>query len=62
MYHIVILEKTNEEEVVPLNWVNGGECMWPPSKVDVTKATKNQEQPGADWTPYGVQVIYTSSK
>lgn len=62
MYHIVIFEKTNEVEVVPSKWVNGEECMWPPNKVDVVKATKSQEQPGAGWKPYRVRVIFTSSK
>lgn len=62
MYHIVIFEKTNEVEVVPSKWVNGEHCMWPPNKVDVVKATKSQEKPGAGWKTYKVRVIFTSSK
>lgn len=62
MYHIVIFEKTNEVEVVPAKWVKGDECMWPPGKVDVVKATKNQEIPGEGWSPYIVRIIYTSCK
>ncbi|XP_078142921.1 uncharacterized protein LOC144541793 isoform X1 [Centroberyx gerrardi] len=61
MYHIVVFEKTNEVEVVPSNWVNEEECMWPPNKVDVVKATKSKEQPGAGWKPYRVRVIFTSN-
>lgn len=36
--------------------------MWPPNKVDVVKATKSQEKPGAGWKTYMFQVIFTSSK
>ncbi|XP_026094305.1 uncharacterized protein LOC113066597 isoform X2 [Carassius auratus] len=61
MYHIVIFEKTNEVEVVPSNWVKENECMWPPNKVDVVKATKNKEQPGEGWTPHRVRIIFTSN-
>ena len=62
MYHIVLFEGLNEVEVVPSNWIHGQECMWPPTRVDVVKATKNREPPGEGWEAYAARVIFTASK
>lgn len=60
MFHIVVFDKTNEVEVVPSVWIKNGECMWPPNKIDITKAVKSQESPGDDWKPHKARVIFTS--
>ncbi|XP_026105123.1 uncharacterized protein LOC113076649 isoform X2 [Carassius auratus] len=60
MFHIVVFDKTNEVEVVPSVWIKNGECMWPPNKIDITKAVKSQESPGDDWKPHKARIIFTS--
>lgn len=60
MYHIVIFEAMNEEELVPLTWVRDGQCFWPPRNVD--KSTKAQTSPGYGWTPYRFSDNFTSGK
>ncbi|XP_038565347.1 vacuolar protein sorting-associated protein VTA1 homolog isoform X2 [Micropterus salmoides] len=60
MFHIVVFDNTNEVEVVPSVWIENGECMWPPNKIDVAKAVKSQECPGDGWMPHKARIIFTS--
>ncbi|XP_059415166.1 uncharacterized protein LOC132149783 [Carassius carassius] len=60
MFHIVVFDKTNEVKVEPSVWIKNGECMWPPNKIDITKAVKSQEIPGDDWKPHKARIIFTS--
>lgn len=62
MFHIVVFDNTNEVEVVPSVWIENGECMWPPNKIDVAKAVKSQECPGDGWMPHKARIIFTSRK
>ncbi|XP_037399169.1 uncharacterized protein LOC119264657 [Pygocentrus nattereri] len=62
MYHIVSFVDTEEVEIVPAVWVKGGVCLWPPYKSEgVQRATKSQEQPHENWTPYNIKVLYTTT-
>ncbi|XP_045897136.1 uncharacterized protein LOC123964074 [Micropterus dolomieu] len=60
MFHIVVFDNTNEVEVVPSVWIENGECMWPPNKINVAKAVKSQECPGDGWMPHKARIIFTS--
>ncbi|KAI4874841.1 hypothetical protein NFI96_028641, partial [Prochilodus magdalenae] len=62
MYQIVSFVDTEEVEVVPALWVKGSVCLWPPYKSEgVQRATKIQEQPRDNWTPYNIKVLYTAN-
>uniref|UniRef100_A0AAR2L0A9 DUF4806 domain-containing protein n=1 Tax=Pygocentrus nattereri TaxID=42514 RepID=A0AAR2L0A9_PYGNA len=53
---------TEEVEMVPAVWVKDGVCLWPPYKSEgVQRATKSQEQPHENWTPYNIKVLYTTN-
>ncbi|XP_037394010.1 uncharacterized protein LOC119263270 [Pygocentrus nattereri] len=62
MYHIVSFVETEEVEIVPAVWVKDSVCLWTPYKSEgVQRATKSQEQPHENWTPYNIKVLYTTN-
>lgn len=62
MFHVVVFDNANEVEVVPSVWMSNGTCMWPPNKIDVSKAVKSRECTGDGWKPYNARTIFTSGK
>ncbi|KAJ8258114.1 hypothetical protein GJAV_G00193300 [Gymnothorax javanicus] len=63
MFHLVSLLQTNEVEVVPDVWVNGGQCARPKLRGEnLTKAVKTKQQPQKEWKKYRIRILYTAEK
>lgn len=61
MFHIVKFSGMETVAVVPSEWYNAGETLWPNYKMHkcMERAVQQRETPGEDWDCYNCTVLKT---
>lgn len=55
-YAIVEFNGEDLVELVPVSWISGDMCKWPPHASDVSKMIKKACDPEEDWKEYKVEL------
>ena len=61
MFHVFKFLESGTVAVVPSEWYNAGETLWPTYNTDkrVDKAVQQREVPGEDWDRFDCTVLKT---
>lgn len=55
-FAIVVFVEEEGVEVVPLSWINGEKCVWPPKSESVRQLIQNEAAPKEEWSEHQVTI------
>lgn len=55
-FAIVVFVEEEGVKVVPLSWINGEKCVWPPKSESVEQLIQNEAAPKEEWSEHQVTI------